>query len=53
MLVDDYKTHFHTLSRHALTSSSTEAERIRKFVKGLSVSLQLATTQLVTLGVYF
>ena len=47
MTVTEYEAHFHALSRYSYDSISTESENIQKFVKGLDVFLQLATSQMV------
>ena len=53
MIVAEYEIHFYALSRYFYNSISTEFEKIQKFVKGLDVSLQLATSQMVVLGAFF
>lgn len=50
MTVDEYKAHIYALSRHAIFSISIKAKRIIKLIKGLITSLQVSTTQLVTVG---
>ena len=44
MIVTEYGTRFHALSRYSYKSIFIESEKIQKFVKGLDVYLQLATT---------
>lgn len=48
-----YKARFHSLSRYALPLLPTEEERIRRFVKGLNVGLQVSALQMVSSGKTF
>ena len=41
LLVTEYEAHFCQLSRHALAIIPNETERIRRFVRGLTVSIKV------------
>ena len=53
IIIAEYKACFYFQSRYSYDSISTESEKIQKSVKGLDVSLQLATSQMVVLGAPF
>lgn len=53
MSVIDYEGKFHALSSHASMILPTEAERVRRFVKGLIIPIRLGVSQIVVSGVPF
>ena len=53
MLVAEYEGRFHALVRHALMILPTEAERVRRFVKGLIIPIRLGVSQVASSGVPF
>ena len=53
MLVAEYEGKFHALARHALMILPIEAERVRRFVKGLIIPIRLGVCQVAASGVPF
>ncbi|XP_027767800.1 uncharacterized protein LOC114074085 [Solanum pennellii] len=53
MSVAEYEDKFHALARHALMILPTEAERVRRFVKGLIIPIRLGVSQVAASGVPF
>ncbi|KAF3645078.1 hypothetical protein FXO37_21138 [Capsicum annuum] len=53
MTVVEYEASFYALCRYSYDSISIEFEQIRKFVKGLDISLQLDTSHMVMFGASF
>ncbi|XP_069149036.1 uncharacterized protein [Solanum lycopersicum] len=53
MSVAEYEGKFHALSRHASMILPTEAERVRRFVKGLIIPIRLGVSQVAASGVPF
>ena len=53
MSVAEYEGKFHVLARHALMILPTEAERVRRFVKGLIIPIRLGVSQVAASGVSF
>ncbi|XP_069149936.1 uncharacterized protein [Solanum lycopersicum] len=53
MSVAEYEGKFHVLARHALMILPTEAERVRRFVKGLIILIRLGVSQVAASGVPF
>ncbi|XP_015081239.1 uncharacterized protein LOC107024791 [Solanum pennellii] len=53
MSVAEYKGKFHALARHASMILPTEAERVRRFVKGLIIPILLGVSQVAASGVPF
>ena len=53
MSVAEYEGKFHALARHALMILPTEAERVRRFVKGLIIPIRLGVSQVAASGVPF
>lgn len=51
--VMEYEVYFYDLSRYFYANTATAFENIQKLVKGLNISLQLSTTQMVVYGHYF
>ncbi|KAG5606063.1 hypothetical protein H5410_027555 [Solanum commersonii] len=49
----EYEVKFHALTRHALMILPIEAERVRRFVKGLVIPIRLGVSQVVASGVAF
>lgn len=47
MNVAEYEAHFYALSGYSYVSISIESEKFQNFVKGLDISLELATSQMV------
>ncbi|XP_069154406.1 uncharacterized protein [Solanum lycopersicum] len=53
MSVAEYEGIFHALARHASMILPTEAERVRRFVKGLIIPIRLGVSQVASSGVPF
>ena len=53
MSVAEYEGKFHALARHAWMILPTEAERVRRFVKGLIIPIRLGVSQVAASGVPF
>ena len=53
MSVAEYEGKFHALAWHASMILPTEAERVRRFVKGLIISIRLEVSQVAACGVPF
>ncbi|XP_015075330.1 uncharacterized protein LOC107019314 [Solanum pennellii] len=53
MLVVEYEGKFHVLASHASMILTTEAERVRRFVKGLIIPICLGVSQVAASGVPF
>ena len=53
MSVAEYEGKFHALARHASMILPTEAERVRRFVKGLIIPIRLGVSQVAASGVPF
>ena len=53
MSVAEYEGKFHALARHASMILPTEAERVRRFVKGLIILIHLGVSQVAASGVPF
>ncbi|XP_069144625.1 uncharacterized protein [Solanum lycopersicum] len=53
MSVAEYEGKFHALARHASMILPTEAERVRRFVKGLIIPIHLGVSQVAASGVPF
>ncbi|XP_069144424.1 uncharacterized protein [Solanum lycopersicum] len=53
MSVAEYEGKFHALARHAWMILPTEAERVRRFVKGLIIPIRLGVSQVASSGVPF
>ena len=53
MSVAEYEGKFHALARHASMILSTEAERVKRFVKGLIILIRLGVSQVAASGVPF
>ena len=51
--VVEYEGKFHALARHASMILPTEAERVRRFVKGLIIPIRLGFSQVASSGVPF
>ena len=49
MLVAEYEGKFHALARHASMILPTEAERVRRFVKGLIIPILLGVSQVAAM----
>ena len=49
MSVAEYEGKFHALARHASMILPTEAERVRRFVKGLIIPIRLGVSQVATI----
>ena len=53
MSVAEYESKFHALARHASIILPTEAERVRRFVKGMIILIRLGVSQVAASGVLF
>ncbi|XP_069149602.1 uncharacterized protein [Solanum lycopersicum] len=53
MSVTEYEGKFHALARHASMILPTEAERVRRFVKGLIIPIRLGVSQVASSSVPF
>ncbi|XP_069152913.1 uncharacterized protein [Solanum lycopersicum] len=53
MSVAEYEDQFHALDRHASMINPTEAERVRRFVKGLIIPIRLGVSQVAASCVPF
>ncbi|XP_015075424.1 uncharacterized protein LOC107019433 [Solanum pennellii] len=53
MSIAEYECKFHALARHASMKHPTEAERARRFVKGLIIPIRLGVSQVAASGVLF
>ncbi|XP_069144044.1 uncharacterized protein [Solanum lycopersicum] len=53
MLVEEYQGKFHALASHASMILPTEAERVRRFVKGHIIPIHLRVSQVTASGVPF
>ena len=53
MSVAEYEGKFHALARHASMILPTEAERVRRFVKGMIILIPLVVFQVAAFGVPF
>ena len=52
MSVAEYEGKFHALATHASMILPTEAERVRRFVKGLIIPIHLGVSQVAASGVH-
>ena len=53
MSVAEYEDQFPALDRHASMINPTEAERVRRFVKGMIIPIRLGVSQVAASGVPF
>ena len=49
----EYEGKFHALARHASMILPTEAERVKRFVKGMIILIRLGVSQVAASGVPF